>query len=147
MLGLKKRMRRLNKIKILLVDDDEGVCNSLSRLLAARGYDAEVRYSAQEAMKVLNKNSFDLLIADLKMPGMSGLDLLREARVIVPEMGVIILTGYGEITSYLEAMDYGADEYMNKPVKIDELELMINKFVAKKRGSAGLDSMSQGLGS
>lgn len=122
-------------IKILLVDDDDGVRSSFTALLTKRGYDIDPKSSGMEAIKSLKKTSYDILITDLKMPNMNGLDLLKEARKIDSELGVIIMTGYGEIASYLEAMDLGAIEYLNKPVKTSDLEIIITRLVQAKKAS------------
>lgn len=124
------------RIKILLVDDDDGVRSSFSALLTKRGYAIDPKSSGMEAINSLKKTSFDILLTDLKMPNMNGLDLLKEARKIDPDLGVIIMTGYGEIASYLEAMDLGAVEYLNKPVKTSDLEIIIKRLVQGKRASA-----------
>jgi len=121
------------EIKILLVDDDDGVRSSFTALLTRRGYDIDPKSSGVEALNSLKKTSYDILLTDLKMPNMNGLDLLKEARKIDSELGVIIMTGYGEIASYLEAMDLGAVEYLNKPVKTSDLEVIIKKLIQGKK--------------
>ena len=124
-----------NGIKILLVDDDDGVRSSFTALLTKRGYDVDPKSSGMEAINSLKKTSYDILLTDLKMPNMSGLDLLKEARKIDSDLGVIIMTGYGEIASYLEAMDLGAVEYLNKPVKTSDLEIIIKKLIQGDKAS------------
>ena len=119
-------------IKILLVDDDDGVRSSFSTLLTKRGYDVDPKSSGVDALLALKKSSYDILLTDLKMPNMNGLDLLKEARCIDDDLGVIIMTGYGEIASYLEAMDLGAVEYLNKPIKTSDLEVIIKKLLQEK---------------
>ena len=119
-------------IKILLVDDDDGVRSSFSTLLTKRGYDVDPKSSGVDALLALKKSSYDILLTDLKMPNMNGLDLLKEARCIDVDLGVIIMTGYGEIASYLEAMDLGAVEYLNKPIKTSDLEVIIKKLLQEK---------------
>lgn len=123
------------KTSILLVDDDEGVCHSFSRLLEKRGYRVDSLKSAIDAIKSLKKSQYDILLTDLKMPEMDGIELLKEARKIDPDLGVIIMTGYGEIASYLKAMDLGAVEYLNKPIKINDLEIIIRKLVSELKGN------------
>ena len=122
-------------IKILLVDDDDGVRTSFTTLLTRKGYDIDPKSSGMEAVNSLKKTSYDILLTDLKMPNMNGLDLLKEARKIDSELGVIIMTGYGEIASYLEAMDLGAVEYLNKPVKTSDLEVIIKRLLHGKKAN------------
>ena len=121
------------QVKILVVDDDQGVCDSLSMILAKKGYDVDARSSGRDALKLLKKSSFDVLLTDLKLPEMNGIELLQAARKIDSDLGVIIMTGFGEIASYLEAMDLGAAEYLNKPIKSDELDVIVKKVIDAKK--------------
>ena len=125
----------MEPIKIVLVDDDEGICDSLAKILTKKGYHVTPFVSGIKALKSMKKSTYDILLTDLKMPEMNGIELLKEARTIDPELGVIIMTGFGEITSYLEAMDLGAAEYLNKPIKSHELELIIKKLTKGKEES------------
>lgn len=124
----------MEPVKILLVDDDEGICDSLAKILTKKGYHVDPFISGEKALKSIGKSTYDILLTDLKMPGINGIELLKKAREIDPKLGVIIMTGFGEITSYLEAMDLGAAEYLNKPIKSHELELIIKKL-SKKKGA------------
>ena len=99
-----------------------------SRFLQEGGYEVTPFTSGASALETIQKSSYDILLTDLKMPEMNGIELLKKARVVDPDLGVIIMTGFGEITSYLEAMDLGAAEYLNKPIKSDDLELIIEKL-------------------
>lgn len=121
-----------SKAKILVVDDDDGIRESLSLILKKRGYLAESCACGKDAIEKLENSSYDILLTDLKMPEMTGIELLKTAAKLNPSMGAIIMTGFGEINTYLEAMDLGAAEYLNKPVKSEELELIIEKVMAKK---------------
>jgi len=126
----------MENIKILLVDDDEAICDSLSRILIKKGYTVETRSSGIEALKLISKSSYDILLTDLRMPEMDGIELLKKAVKLDTDLGVIIMTGFGEITSYLEAMDLGATEYLNKPIKSDELDRIIKKLLNSKKGDS-----------
>ena len=118
----------MDAIKILLVDDDDGIRNSFKTILTRKGYEVDARSSGFEAVNCIKKSNYDILLTDLKMPNMNGIELLKEARKLDPNLGVIIMTGYGEIASYLEAMDLGAVEYLNKPVKTADLEIILKKL-------------------
>ena len=122
----------MGKVKILVVDDDDGIRHGLSLILKKKGYLTEACACGKDAIKELGNSSYDILLTDLKMPEMTGIELLKTAANINPSMGAIVMTGFGEINSYLEAMDLGVAEYLNKPVKSEELELIIEKFMAKK---------------
>ncbi len=114
--------------RILVVEDDENARVALSKILAYDGYDVSSASNGVEALSYLCSNCVDLVITDLNMPEMNGLTFLRELNRTHPASNVIIVTGYGEVESYLEAMALGAFEYINKPVKYGELKKVINKI-------------------
>ncbi len=116
------------KKRILIVDDEENMLNSLHRLLR-REYEVVLSTSAKEAIRNINKQTIDLLITDLRMPEMDGIDLIREIREMSPKMGIVMLTGDGGIDSYLEAMDLGTFEYLTKPFDNEILLRVIKKIM------------------
>lgn len=120
-------MERINK-KILVVDDEENARVALSKILAHDGYDVSTAKNGMEAINFLRSTDVELIITDLNMPEMNGLMFLRELNRSHPASNVIMVTAYGEVESYLEAMTLGAFEYINKPVKYDELKKVINKI-------------------
>lgn len=114
---------------ILIVDDDEALREALRKILEDDGYGIIVAASGEQAIEILREHPVDLMLTDIRMPGMSGLDLLKKVREIHSTLGVIILTGYGEIESYIEAMHFGALEYLSKPFKANELKFIVNKIL------------------
>jgi DNA-binding NtrC family response regulator len=121
----------INKISILVVDDEEDSRNGIAHFLMKSNYDVITAKNGKEALESFKDNHHDLILADMIMPGMSGIDLLKRVKNIAPRTEVIIFTAYGEVESYLEAMNHGAFEYLNKPFKIKELMKLINKFVSQ----------------
>ncbi len=117
---------------ILIVDDEEGVRSGLSELLKDEGYTVHCAEDGEQALDILQKKQIDLILTDMRMPGMSGIDLLKKVHDIHEGIGVIILTGYGEIESYIEAMSFGAMEYVSKPFKTNELKFIVNKILQEK---------------
>jgi DNA-binding NtrC family response regulator len=107
--------------RILLVDDDPHFLRVLSRILTGESFQVTATTGACEAIELLHSTSFDLIICDLRMPDCDGLNLLQEVRGSGNDIPVIILTAYGEVDTYLEAMNAGATEYLNKPIKSDDL--------------------------
>jgi DNA-binding NtrC family response regulator len=107
--------------RILIVDDDPHFLRVLSRILSGEKFQVTSANEACEAIELLHASSFDLVICDLRMPECDGLNLLQEVRRGGSEVPVIILTAYGEVDTYLEAMNAGAAEYLNKPINSDEL--------------------------
>ena len=116
--------------RILVVDDEENARIALSKILAREGYDVASAGNGYEALNYLRGKEVELIITDINMPEMNGLSFLREVSRNHPESNVIMVTAYGEVESYIEAMNLGAFEYINKPVKIDELKKIIRKIFA-----------------
>ena len=114
--------------RILVVDDEENDRTALSKILTHDGYNVASAGNGMEALNYLRSKDVELIITDLNMPEMNGLMFLRELNRIHPASNVIMITAYGEVESYLEAMTLGAFEYINKPVKYDDLKKIINKI-------------------
>ena len=115
--------------KILIVDDEENARIGLSKLLAQEGYDVSSVANGHEALQFLAREKVNLVISDINMPEMNGLIFLRELHRHHPSTHVIMITAYGGVESYLEAMNLGAFEYIHKPVKLDELKSVMSKIV------------------
>jgi len=114
---------------ILIVDDEEGLRDGLSKLLEDEGYAVLSAESGEQALEILQGFHIDLVLTDMRMPGMDGIELLKKMRERHGELGVIILTGYGQIESYIEAMNFGAIEYVSKPFKVNELKFIVHKVL------------------
>ena len=119
--------------KILVVDDEISVCKVLSKLLEYEGYDVEVSLSAEEALEKINKTVFDLIISDIKMPGMDGFELLKKIRAINVDSAVIFITGYGSVDSAIEAIKLGASDYIEKPFEIGQLKDLVSEVLKEQR--------------
>ncbi len=113
--------------KVLIVDDEAIMRDFLVEALKRKGYDACAVDSGEKAIRCLKEKAFDLLITDLKMPGMSGMDLLKEAKSLSPQTLVILVTAFGTIENAVEAMKQGAFHYLIKPFSLDSLIAMIEK--------------------
>lgn len=120
---------------ILIVDDEEGLREGLSKLLEDEGYAVKCAEDGEKALEIVRSTHIDLMLTDMRMPGMSGIELLKQVRKIREEIGVIILTGYGEIESYIEAMNFGAMEYVSKPFKVNELKFIVSKILNQSTNS------------
>jgi DNA-binding NtrC family response regulator len=117
----------LQRNRILVVDDDESLRRVTEVQLQQGGYQVLTAASGQEALDLLQKGPVELVVTDLKMPGMSGLELLKRIRADYPELVVIMVTAFGTIENAVEAMRAGAYDYVTKPVHIDELKLTIGR--------------------
>jgi putative two-component system response regulator len=113
--------------KVLVVDDDQFALRSIARVLGGESYQVVTAASGSEALDLLRRDSFDLVLTDLKMPGVDGLEVLRQARGIAPKAVVLILTGYASLESAIEALREGAYDYLVKPCSDDELKLKIER--------------------
>ncbi len=106
---------------LLLVDDDAVYRERLAKAIAARGYEVRTAADAAEAVTLAEADSPELAVLDLRMPGDSGLELLRRLKAIDPTTRVLMLTGYGSIATALEAVRMGAVHYLTKPADVDEI--------------------------
>jgi two-component system response regulator RegA len=106
---------------ILIADDDETFRARLVRAFAARGYDARGAASAEEAIAAATLESPELAVVDLRMPGVSGLEVVRALRELDATTRVVVLTGYGSIATAVEAIRLGASNYLTKPADVDEI--------------------------
>jgi len=118
--------------KVLIAEDEEITVKHLTNALTAEGCTVTSTMNGLDALQKIEAGSFDLLIADIKMPGMTGIELLARVKEKSPETDVVIITGFGSIGSAVEAMKKGAIEYITKPFDLDELTLKVNKIRDRK---------------
>ncbi len=117
----------VKKRKVLVVDDEADTCLLLTKVLTKEGHDVSTASDGIEALRVIDREEIDLIITDMKMPNMDGISFLKAAKKALPDVKVIIMTAYGGVESYLDAMNLGAFEYLNKPFEINELLTIVNK--------------------
>lgn len=118
--------------RVLIVDDEEVFANNVAKLLTTRGYRVTAVHSGADAIDYLGKQDFDVVVLDLKMPGMDGIATLKEIKKLGVFIETLILTGHGAIDSALEATKLGAYDYLTKPCEIDELVNKIESAWVKK---------------
>lgn len=121
----------MKKNRILIVDDNVNMGITLQDILIDEGYDVLVANNGQEALNIIADEVPHLIITDLKMPNINGLELLELVKHQYPDIGIIMMTAVGEVNSYLHAMKNGALEYITKPVNPPILKKMIVKFLEK----------------
>lgn len=125
--------------RILVVDDDPHFLRVLSRVLSGEKFQVSASSGACDAIEILRRAQFDLIICDLRMPECDGLNFLQAVRRDGNDVPVIILTAYGEVETYLEAMNAGATEYLNKPINSEELLKVVrsclNSYQNRKNNS------------
>ncbi len=125
-----KKENKTDPVHLLIVDDEVGFANVLSKRLSKRGMLSVKTNSGSEAIQTLRGKDFDLAVLDLKMEDMSGLEVLRMFKKMVPQMPVIMLTGHGCEESAKEGMSMGALDYLIKPCSIEDLIGIINNAVS-----------------
>jgi EAL domain-containing protein (putative c-di-GMP-specific phosphodiesterase class I) len=113
--------------RLLLVDDDATVLRSTSRLLRARGYDVTTADNGPDAVRAVDLRHFDVILSDIDMPGMDGIQLLREVREHDLHVPVVLVTGVPAISTAVQALEYGAFHYLTKPLSGDELVKVVDK--------------------
>lgn len=128
-----------NSKRILLVDDEENTRIALSRLLSREGYLVDTVANGFEALNHLREHDVNLIVTDINMPEMDGIEFLRELNRSFPGSNVIMITAYGGVESYIEAINLGAFEYINKPVKIEELKSVLERVFLSKNSPSGGD--------
>ena len=111
--------------RILVVDDEEVICSILARRLTREGYSCMTANNGKEALNHFYKDSFSLIISDIKMPEMDGIELLKKVKAVHPNMLVIIVTAYPEIDLALEAMRLGAYDLIIKPADMELVALSV----------------------
>jgi len=114
-------------VKILVADDEVIMRNLILRILESEGYQISMAATGEEALGLMEENKYDLLLTDVKMPGMTGFDLLKNVKNRWPDMAVIVMTGYGDAYTVKEALLMGADEYLSKPFKAHEVSLIVER--------------------
>jgi len=129
---------------VIIVDDDERLLEIFKTALSLEGYQCETASSAESALELINKTSFDIMLTDIRMPGIEGFELTHKAKKIIPDMAVIIMTAYAEEFSYDNAMEAGASDFIKKPFTLNELMARIQhvKLQEKVRTMAVTDELT-----
>jgi two-component system, OmpR family, response regulator len=118
--------------KILLVDDEVAFANNIAKLISKRGYDIITVHNGESAVKAVAENDFDVIVLDLKMPGMDGMAALKLIKGKKPEVEVIILTGHGSFESGIDGIQLGAFDFIMKPVRFEDLHEKIRQAYQRK---------------
>jgi len=120
-------------MNIIVIDDEVRMCESLKTLLEIDGYRVNIFTESEKAAISIRKGGYDLVITDIKMPGLSGLDLLKTARETDPYLEVILMTGYASLQSAKDAVDQGAFSYLTKPLEFKELKIAVARSLEKRQ--------------
>lgn len=123
----------ISTTEVLLVDDEKDFVETLAKRLRTRNFTVDYTLSGDEAVKWLEKNRADVVVLDVRMPGMDGIDTLREIKRMKPLVEVIMLTGHATVETAIEGMKLGAYDYLMKPTDMNDLVDKIKKAEARKR--------------
>lgn len=119
-------------VRVLVVDDEGIMRNLLADVLQDEGYDVTTATTGEEAIKYAREKSFQIVITDLKMPGMNGIEVLKRFKEIDNNISIIVITAYASVESAVEAMKEGAYDYISKPFNIDEIKLIVNRALERQ---------------
>ena len=119
-------------MRLLIVEDEKQICDMVAKSLYGVGYEVDTCYDGEEALECILTEDYDLIVLDLNLPGMDGMEILRELRRENEETKVIILSARGQIADKVEGLDAGANDYMEKPFHIKELEARIRSLTRRK---------------
>ena len=122
----------MDKPRILLVDDDKNTADGLKKILLQDGYDTGCTYTGNEALDLIEAEHFDIVITDMKLPDISGFSIIEKVKKENIDIAVVMITAFSSIQTAIDAMKKGADDYLTKPVKPEELDLIIKKVWEKR---------------
>lgn len=124
------------KPSLLLVDDDKNALEGLIKILTRDGFSVSGAISGYEALNLLTKKNFDIVLTDMKMPGMGGLSLIHEVRKMGVPIAIVVITAYSSEKTAAEATKCGADYYLTKPVNIEELKSIVERLWERQQLTA-----------
>lgn len=122
----------MNNLSILIIDDEQSQLDSLKRFLSKRGNEIFTASDGISGVEIIRKNHIDLVISDFRMPGMNGLEVLKETKEINPKIDFVMVTAFGNVDEAVEIMKSGAYDYLTKPIELDELENLVKRIAEKK---------------
>lgn len=119
------------KVRIIVVDDDRSLADMLVEHLSRLGYRAVATYGGEEGLSCFKEGDFQMVITDLKMPGMDGMELMKEVKAIDKDAVVLVVTGYGTIEKAVEAIKLGAYDFISKPFDLNSLDVIIPRALER----------------
>ncbi len=122
----------MQKANILIVDDEKDICMALNILLSKEGYAVKEAYNGEQALDIIKKENFDIVMTDIKMDKMDGFEVLKETQKLSPETSVVMMTAFASVGSAVEAMRSGASDYITKPFINDEIRLTIRRLLLSR---------------
>jgi two-component system copper resistance phosphate regulon response regulator CusR len=130
--------------RILIVEDDSQLSGSIASHLQGEGYSCVCAYDAHMAVKFIHQEDFDLVLLDINLPGMNGLEFCRQLRFHNPQVPVLIITAFGDIDTKMEAFGVGADDYLVKPFHFREMSAKVKVFLKRAEQTPALEEIIDG---
>jgi len=135
----------MEKANILVVDDEKDICRGLSIILSKEGYAVTEAYNGEQAIELIGKQSFDIIMTDIKMEKKDGFEVLKEAKKLSPGTSVFMMTAYATVDDAVKAMREGALDYFTKPFKNDDIRMKIDRIVKERYKSMQIQILQQEL--
>jgi DNA-binding response OmpR family regulator len=132
-----------NKKRILVVEDDAEMRSLLKDFFTEEGFEIDSVSNGSEAFRILVRELFDLVITDIRMPGLTGLDIIPGIKKLQPEAPIIVITAFGSEEVHRRAIERGATAYLEKPLRFHELRTMIREIISSKEKNRGDEKWSQ----
>ena len=133
---MKELKKNKSVVRILIIEDDEEMKSLLKDILEEEGYKTESVSNGSEGLQELAKEPFDLVITDIRMPGLTGLDILPIIKKLQPHASVIVITAFGNEEVYRRSFEKGAAGYLEKPIHMDKLKTLVHEMVSPKERMA-----------
>jgi len=127
---------------ILIIDDDKDICTLISNFLGKKGFEVKSAYNGEEALGVLKKQNFDLVLCDYRLPDTNGVEMIQRIKVIQPNAAIVIITGYSDVKTAIDTFKHGASDYVVKPLYPDEILMTIKEALGKKEEKTSLAGSS-----
>jgi two-component system NtrC family response regulator len=122
-----------NQTRILIVDDDENIIKTVATILREQGYSVDTATTGSEAISKTQKNPYDLMLVDIRLPDMEGVDLLTKISDTIPKIRKIIITGFPTLQNAVKAVDTGADAYLIKPFSVEKMLAVVKEQIEKQK--------------
>ncbi len=133
-------------ISILVVDDEEMMRNLLEKILSKEGYRVETATDGEDALEKLRTSTYDMMISDIQMPRLNGFELLQRVKKEYPNISIVIMTAFGDSFTVKDAILMGADEYVTKPLKSFEINLIVERAYWRLKSNQSEAGISSGVG-
>src|SRR5262245_53543694 len=116
--------------RVLVTDDDDVTCGLFTKVLGSDGYQVERAQSGEDALAQLQHRQYDLLVVDVRMPGMTGLEVTHAVHKEYPDLPIVVMTAFGSMETAIEAIHEGAFDYLSKPIHLEELKDVVTRALA-----------------